>query len=556
MHDETISMKPDATLTKLLEGWLDGGLTDAEEAELLQQLDGDADLRRRFAEQVATLGATRAASDSNPRWLALFDLLEEDFARDSSGRSFEVLTMGRIGEAGASKWRGAAIAWGLAATVALLAAGGFLMMTPDTPGEAAISRPISQPTEAPTLAVVIGGSPEAKFEVGAYLKPGVLAQQDGWITVQTIKGVSVTLDAPFEASLSDHDRIRLIKGRARVHVPPGAEGFRLESPAFEVVDLGTEFAAMVNADGTGTCRVFEGVADVLRLDSMGQSKETLRLTASRSVRINPSRQLMEEIEENDDDYPEIKQSPRPMLVLPPSYAAEVMAMIPAAYWRFEKIETDGVPDEVPGGTRLLAVGSARIVPEAAGNHSGELTDLQKTGFFKIPNGSKTLLERDYTISMFAQFSWLQNFAMISAMRYDREIKGHALILQCYASLSQIGINGSALHAVFRDPPAWDGGAEIVGPARLRPLHWHHIAATRSNGVATIYLDGRMIARETVGSMPLDCREIFVGRLNGNTQQARTESREMVGHIDELAIFPRALSQHEIQRLGLPNRDPK
>ena len=63
--------------------------------------------------------------------------------------------------------------------------------------------------------------------------------------------------------MSDHDRIRLNQGRARVRVAEGAEGFRLESPAFDVVDLGTEFAAKVNADGTGTCRVFEGKADVL-----------------------------------------------------------------------------------------------------------------------------------------------------------------------------------------------------------------------------------------------------------------------------------------------------
>jgi hypothetical protein len=43
----------------------------------------------------------------------------------------------------------------------------------------------------------------------------------------------------------------------------------------------------------------------------------------------------------------------------------------------------------------------------------------------------------------------------------------------------------------------------------------------------------------------------VGRLNGNREQSRMESRGLVGHIDELAVFPRALSDGEIRRLGNP-----
>jgi hypothetical protein len=317
-----------------------------------------------------------------------------------------------------------------------------------------------------------------------------------------------------------------------------------------VVDLGTEFAARVNADGTGTCRVFEGKADVLLLDSMGESKQTHRLNASESVRINPSHQALQVIEEQDSDYPAIKQAPRPTLRLAPSYAADVMGMAPAGYWRFESINGGQVPNEVQGVMHMQALGSAAIAVEGAGNHSGELTRLDQAEFFKIQGGTKAVFERDFTISFFTQLSWLQNFAMISAMRYDRQIKGHSLILQCYASLAKIGIQESALHAVLRDPPAWDGGPEIFGGARLQPRRWHHVAMTRQNGTVTIFLDGRIVARETAGSMALDSNEVYVGRLNGNVRQSRTESRGMVGHIDELAVFPRALAEEDIRRLAM------
>jgi hypothetical protein len=121
-------------LAKLLEGWLDGGLSDEEQADLLLLLDKDAELRRSFAEQVALLGATRAAADVNPRWLALFDLMERGNDPSEALPSFEVVTMGRIDEIVRPAWRGRSLAWGMAAAVALLLAGAFLLELRKSPG--------------------------------------------------------------------------------------------------------------------------------------------------------------------------------------------------------------------------------------------------------------------------------------------------------------------------------------------------------------------------------------------------------------------------------------
>jgi hypothetical protein len=551
-------MNLEPALAKLLEAWQDGGLPEAEEAELLRQLDSDADLCRRFAEQVAMLGAVRAAAEQNPRWLALFDLLEhgEDEA-DAKVLSFEAATMKRIAPAAVSlAWHQLTAVRVLAAAAVLLPTAFFLLNSPGTPApDRAAAVPVV-PAEAPApvvaaVAVVIGASPDSGRAVGAYLKPGVISQATGWLTLQTLNGVSVTLDAPFRADLLACDRIRLNGGRARVRVPEGAQGFRLDSPAFDVVDLGTEFAARVNADGSGTCRVFEGMADVSLLDSIGEVMRTQRLTANKSVRVDPSRRHLRVIEEADSAYPAMKQPPRPTLALPSSYAKDVMAMGAVAYWRFEEIRDREVADEVPDGARLMVVGTAAIVSESAGNHSGELTRQNQAEYFQIPSRTRPLLQGDFSVGLFAQFGWLQNFALLSATRYDKEVKGHSFILQSYASFRRSDLNRTGLHAVLRDPPAWDGGVEVYGNARLRPHHWHHIAATREGGQLTLFLDGVRVGREVVGSMPLDCGQIFVGRLNGNARQSRREARGLVGHLDELAFFPRALSGEEIRKLASP-----
>ena len=540
-------MNTDPIISRLLEGWLDGGLAEAEQADLLSRLRENPELRRRFAEQVAMIGATRAAADSNPRWLAVFDLLDQT-GDSGTMPSFEDATMGRIGHLTRPKWP-VRSAWAMAAAAALLLTGVFLLKNQgEAPVSPAVASVASEAPPQPAVAIVLGSSPDSGLAAGDSLRPQVVTQASGWLTLQTLKGVSVTFDAPFEVVLSDHDSMRLNSGRARVRVPPGAEGFRLESPAFDIVDLGTEFAAVVHSDGTGTCRVFEGKADVLFLDSVGEVKQTRRLSAATSVRISPAKQSMEIVEEKDGDYPALKLPPRPKLRLAPGYSQDVMALAPHGYWRFESNSGTHVANEVAGSPRMQVAGTAAIVPEEGGNHSGELVRLNQTEYFQIPNAAR-LLQGDFSISMFAQFDWLQNFALVSAMRYDDAVQGHPFILQSYAALRRNGRTGTSLHAVFRDPPAWDGGIEILGDTALRPHRWYHIAAIRDQGVVTLYLDGGAVARETVGDLALDCRQVYLGRLNANRSQPRAEARGLVGWIDEFAIFPRALAPEEIRRLA-------
>lgn len=484
-------MNPETTLAKLLEAWQDGGLTKAEEAELLLLLDSDAVLRRRFAEQVHLIGAVRASAEQHPRWLSLFDLLGHD-EHAANVTPFDVATMERISLTPVRTWYKLPVVRAMAAVLALLLVASFFMKSRGT-GKTVVA---AADPPGSFVAVVVATSEQDGQPSGTYLKSGEISQATGWLTLQTLNGVSVTLDAPFRAELIDHDLIRLNEGRARVRVPEGAEGFKLESPAFDVVDLGTEFAAMVNQDGTGTCRVFEGNADVSLLDSIGEVTRTQRLVANESVRLTPSQQDMQVIAEVNADYPEIKQPPRPLLALRPSYAAEVMAMKPAGYWRFEHIHDHLVANEVVDGLRLQATGSAAISSEGGGNHSGKLTGWKQAEFFQIPSQTDSILAGDFSISMFAQFEWLQNFALFSAAHYDDEIQGNSFILQSYASFRRSGLNGTGLHAVLRDPPAWDGGVEVYGNTLLRPLHWHHVAATRSGEQITLYLDGVVVGRES------------------------------------------------------------
>ncbi len=51
-------------------------------------------------------------------------------------------------------------------------------------------------------------------------------------------------------------------GRCSVHAPDGAEGFRVDTPQTQVIDLGTRFTVAVDDVGQTDVQVIEGAAEV------------------------------------------------------------------------------------------------------------------------------------------------------------------------------------------------------------------------------------------------------------------------------------------------------
>lgn len=139
--------------------------------------------------------------------------------------------------------------WNLAPTAAAAAVVlGFFMMQQETP--------------APPSIVESKGY-VARWEDEIYhLKPSQLTLAAGeQRELVFVNGVRVALEGPIEGELFSPERMALRDGRIGVHVPPGAEGFTVNTPAGEVVDFGTRFGLEVAGDRL-RAEVFEGRIDV------------------------------------------------------------------------------------------------------------------------------------------------------------------------------------------------------------------------------------------------------------------------------------------------------
>lgn len=84
----------------------------------------------------------------------------------------------------------------------------------------------------------------------------------GMIELGFDHGVQVILNAPAVFKAVTGERIVVKIGQCSVHAPPGGEGFRVDTPSTEVVDLGTRFSVRVNEFGETEVQVVEGAAEV------------------------------------------------------------------------------------------------------------------------------------------------------------------------------------------------------------------------------------------------------------------------------------------------------
>jgi hypothetical protein len=86
----------------------------------------------------------------------------------------------------------------------------------------------------------------------------------------------IAVEGPVELELLSSDVVRVLRGSVSAYAPDEAIGFKLLTPGVEIVDLGTRFAARVEADGSTEVHVFEGEVSV-----RGKSAAPLKTTAER-----------------------------------------------------------------------------------------------------------------------------------------------------------------------------------------------------------------------------------------------------------------------------------
>lgn len=296
-------------LEQLVNEKFNGALDPAGYEEMHQLLGKSPDLQAAYWSMVSIhvdlhwVIAGRELSSKQPRALFPMDGNSESPARRSppAPKSHSVHR----------PWWTLAIAAGL---VGVLLAGWNLWSQPaDQPGEKLAGQPAHQepvapprangqpPVEAPRAtpgpARLTALADDSHWHVG---RPGELNPEHfyygdtvnveaGTIEMRLKGDTYGILEAPAVLQLLTDNRVRLLSGHIRVNAPEQEQGFTVETPSAEVVDIGTVFSVEANDTGTDLV-VFGGEVDLNLPDSGAEdhakSAKTMRFTTGEAVHVD------------------------------------------------------------------------------------------------------------------------------------------------------------------------------------------------------------------------------------------------------------------------------
>src|SRR4051794_27737875 len=125
---------------------------------------------------------------------------------------------------------------------------------------------------------------------------------NGLVEITFNDGAVVVLEGPANFDVDSPGRAALHEGRLTAVVPERAHGFQVATARMNVVDLGTEFGLMAEAEGTAEVHVFNGLVKAQLLDERGNQVRTMELNTSQAARIEPAAAVVARIPARDDEF--------------------------------------------------------------------------------------------------------------------------------------------------------------------------------------------------------------------------------------------------------------
>jgi hypothetical protein len=559
---------------RLLSGWCDGSLTEAEIHrldELIRTDPGFRDFYLKYMDQHAVLAAA-GLSIGDVRLMVQTPAACDDpsgrgdAARAGSVSGFRDQRAGRFLRVPRAWRRWIVVAAGLvvAGTIARQWSNGrpgpAVVASPSTAGPFTASMPTAG--DPPRLGLsrgfaVVVQLAEAEWEPGPGQRPsegdllaaGRLALHSGRITLGLLSGVTLTLEGPADLELLSIDRVHCRRGKLRTYVPRGAEGFVVTTPGSAVVDLGTEFGLNVGDDGKARVMVFKGEAEAAVLNDAGAPVRSQQVNERRAFAIDPWSGQIEEAAAHSVDFvaPSVL-APTP-LALDAAYREAVLAAGPWAYWRFEAMHNGVVADEVAGRQPLRATGPVKLVGAGGRNRCLEFgpdeaeQSIAMDGLWEPPS------DRGYAVELWALPGRIGHAALASliAPGPPNEDYKHLFLLELTASDRRSLLSPGLFRFLHRWPPGDSGGDNLFSTRHYVPYRWHHIVAQRTSGRLELYVDGVPTQPVTPPSaLATEPCRVLVGRLKPEPRPTgRVHSRPFVGLIDELALYNRPLSPEEV-----------
>ena len=397
--------------------------------------------------------------------------------------------------------------------------------------------------------------PEAK--AGMVLHAGELNVSQGSLWLSLPNGQTVFLQGPARVELINADEFAVLAGKVAFRSETESEDapFIVHLPKGALVDRGSEFSVNAGRDGGTDVLVFREKLAVCTLAASGRTREERALGPGQSMGLN-------------GDFAPVTSALSDFLRVPPpprsegssgsgTYPAAVKASAPAAYWRFEE-EGSGrtVPDEM-GSSPLLLVENAALVGDSS--HRYLSVDNTANSGFAIPRDATFAFKPAgaFTVECLL-YSASEDYGTAVAMESvgpapsGAGVPRHLRHAPQYFSLERMGRRGQhighvhpdfALRSLFRVPAGYEGGINVYSKESHLIHRWVHAVTTCDGKTIRLFVNGKL-SDEVPATLDFTGTAMrpIIGRLQPHPGDER---RQWIGGIDEVAVYPRALSPEEV-----------
>lgn len=406
-----------------------------------------------------------------------------------------------------------------------------------------------------TQAVGVEWDTNRNLQAGAGLSAGWLKLKQGTIQVELISGASILIEGPAAVKLISPLKAFCQFGKVRASVPEQAHGFTMETSRLNVVDLGTEFTLSLDQSGSGQVQVIDGKVELHSTDSQLTPANVQSLTTGEGVQfnqrgtidrlqeailplINPE-ELSQLVEQQQTQQFERWQKQNALLKADPSIVA---------YYDFEESSNwlrtlNNKSQQKPASSSHGAIVGCQWT-------SGRWPQKRSLEFKRTSDRVRTHIPGEYQSLTFMAWVRIEGFDrwLSSLMLTDGYNDGNPHW--------QLSDKGEMILGVKTGP-----GKNYFSPVVLQPTdlgRWIFLVTVYDHQKQEVvhYLDGVAVSHHEIENpIPLVIGPAEIGNWRPQEHSGAHSIRSLNGRLDEFALFGRALSADEILQLyqtGKPN----
>lgn len=387
---------------------------------------------------------------------------------------------------------------------------------------------------------------------GAILPSGELYLEEGIAEIQFYNGSLVILEAPALFEIVSENSGVLHEGRMRAQVPASVNELSITTGHLEIVDRGSEFGISIEEDGHLTeVHCFEGALEIFEASSERAEQSIHSVTVNEGLRIHPN------------GTSQIEADAMSFI----SYADLAQSSLEHASRRHEQWQAQ--IEQMRADEDILALYSFDEQGPRESTLVNQAAYLEKATHGAIvgcrwTNGrwpSKGALEFNRASDRVRVRTTgnHKNVTFAAWVRADALQQQGSILLSSNKSQK-----GSAQWVINRDgkilftlkPDKNKGEALYHSPAvftEKRLGKWHQVVTVydTENHQVTHYFDGQQVSSHPItgdAQKPptVSLRSAELGNHSGRNADGKRIVRNLVGRLDEFALFGRALSADEIQ----------